>query len=53
MISITPQSENRTKEPMLTLATLRGSNMAFGIHAKCLNYNEENFISLCDVKIDA
>ncbi|KAK4303906.1 hypothetical protein Pmani_024112 [Petrolisthes manimaculis] len=42
MVCVSPTTGQRSKEPMLTLTTTRGSNMWFGVHATTVNKTPGN-----------
>lgn len=46
MVCVVPGSGQRTKEPMLSLASARGSSMLFGVHALAPDAAEERVMSV-------
>lgn len=46
MVCVVPGSGQRTREPMLSLASARGSSMLFGVHASAPDAAEERVVSV-------
>lgn len=47
MVCVVPGSGQRTKEPMLSLSSARGSSMLFGVHASAPPAPEKEERRLC------
>lgn len=46
MVCVVPGTGQRTREPMLSLASARGSSMLFGVHASAPGAAEERVVSI-------